>query len=154
MNLRPVTIDNALSVASRMREWDRREIYATRPDEDPVGLAHACTVHPQYAWTAHIDEDPVAVVGAHPLHPNVWTVYAFATDRFREIAFPLTKFIRNAMIPALAQFEGVRRAQCLSMAGHADAHRWLTYLGAKRQEQPLEKYGKGGEDFYVFAWLN
>lgn len=153
MNLRPVTIESAVSVAERMREWDRKEIYATRFDEDPAALAAACLHDRRYAWTAHIDEDPVAVVGAHPLHPNVWTVYAFATDRFPEIAFPLTKFIRNGMIPALAQFEGVRRAQCLSMAGHSDAHRWLTYLGAQ-QEAVLPGFGKDGQDFLVFSWLN
>lgn len=153
MNLAPITLDSAASVARRMREWDRREIYATRFTEDPLDLARHCNIFTKYTWTASLGDDPVAVLGAVPLHPNVWSVFAFATDRFPEIAFPLTKFVRNAMIPALALYEGVRRAQCLSLAGHTDAHRWLTLLGA-HQESVVPQFGKEGEDFLVFAWLN
>lgn len=150
MRTTPITFEYAHHVASRMREWDKREIYATRWNEDPVELAHDCASYGHFGWVAWGDEEPVAILGAVPMHPGCWSVFMFATNNFRHISFSLTKFVKRVMIPALAD-TGARRAQCLSMEGHEDAQKWLRLLGAT-PEEPMLDFGKNGETFIPFVW--
>ena len=60
------TLHDLLFVAHNMREWDRREIFATRWAEDPAELAVDCWRARENAWIARRDEDspPVAAIGA------------------------------------------------------------------------------------------
>lgn len=150
MHLTDVAPASVLYVAKNMRDEDALEIYATQFLDDPAAIMAATMACPAFAWVAWLGDEPVAVVGAAPLHPTVWQVYAYGTNRFEEIAYPLTKFIKRCMIPALAE-TGVRRAQCLSLASHFKAHRWLENLGAER-ESVLEGFGRDGEDFYMYFW--
>lgn len=149
MNIRPAEESAVLRVASNMREWDRREIYATRWIDDPASLARDCIMVGGLSWVAGEDQ-PIAAVGAFPICPGVWSVWMFATPRFRRIARPLTDFVTGSMVPAL-KAAGAHRAQCESMVGHDMAHGWLRRLGA-RQEGIQFGRGKGGEDFIMFAW--
>lgn len=149
MRLDELTASAVYHVAKNMRDEDALEIYATRFVDDPEELMHDTLACPAFSWVAWLDE-PIAVVGAVPMHPTVWNVYAYATPRFSEIAYPLTKFIKRGMIPRLAA-TGVRRAQCLSLASHFTAHKWLENLGATR-ESTLEGFGREGEDFYMYFW--
>lgn len=151
-SLRPLAVAAVNHVAANMRAMDREEIFATQFGDDPMSITAACMAVPQFAWTAWREDEPIAVVGAVPMHPSVWSVYAFATDRFSEIAYPLTRFVKRGMIPSLAS-SGCRRAQCLSLASHKEAHDWLTYLGAEATGQDAyRRYGRHGEDFILFVW--
>lgn len=150
MKTSAITYESALTVAAGMREWDRREIFATRWNEDPRELAAECTYFGHFGWTASHEDTPVAIVGAVPLHPGCWSVFMFATNDFRQISISLTKFIKRVMIPALVD-TSARRAQCLSLEDHTEAHAWLRVLGAY-SEQPLRDYGKNGETFIPFVW--
>jgi len=151
MHLTTVTYDAALHVAANMREWDKKEIYAVRWTDDPKEIARDCAAYGRFGWIAWHGGEPVAVVGAVPVHPGVWSVYMFATDCFRQIAISLTKFVRRVIIPALVD-TGAHRAECASMEGHAEAHRWLELLGATREGSPMMEYGKDGENFIRFVW--
>lgn len=150
MDLRPVTYQDALAVASNMRESDRREIFAGRWNDDPEELAADCLCFGSFGWIA-CEPHPIAVVGAAPLHPGVWSVYMFAGNDFLKIKLSLTKFVKRVMIPSLVEV-GAHRAECHSIDGHVEAHRWLEFLGATR-ESTRRRFGRNGEDFHCYVWL-
>lgn len=150
MWLRKLTFDDALYVARNMREWDKREIYATRWTEDPIDLAGDAMRAGAFSWCAGIDDRPVCVIGATPIHPGVWNVWMFATDDFLQMAFCLTKLVRRVMIPAVVS-AGFHRAECRSMDGHTYAQRWLEMLGFVR-ESTLVGFGRNREDFGLYVW--
>lgn len=146
----PLNFPEVLHVARNMREWDAKEIYATRWTDDPAEVAADCMAAGKFSWLAYAGDTPVAVVGAWPAHPGVWSVFMFATDDFNAVAFSLTKFIKRVMIPALVK-TGAHRAECHSIEGHEVAHRWLEFLGAKAEE-PRKFYGRNRETFICYAW--
>jgi hypothetical protein len=147
----PASFEDALSVASKMRAADRRELGATQWSDDfDEFIAHATVGCAPTAWCAH-RLCPIGIVGAAPKHPNTWQVFMYATDDFPLVGLCMTRFIVRAMIPALVA-AGARRAECYSIEGHTEAHRWLELLGATR-EATLREYGRGGEDFHVYRWL-
>jgi hypothetical protein len=147
--VQPVTHGAALFVAMNMRAADAAEIFATWPDDDRAALADRVAVRGPFAWCVGAGE-PIACIGAHEGWPGVFSAWMFATDRFPEIGFPLTRWVRRCMMPAIAA-AGAHRAHAYSMEGHDDAHRWLEGLGAVR-EATHPDFGKRGETFHVYAW--
>ena len=138
-------------ITRNMREWDRAEIYAMRWGDDPDALAADMVAISQFGFVMGVDR-PIAMVGATPLWGGVWSVWAFATDEFRLIQIGLTKFIKRRIIPALYD-AGAHRAQCWSIEGHTEAHAWLEFLSAVKQEgPPVKGLGRNGEDFRLYAW--
>lgn len=154
MKLANPSLLDVLYVTRNMREWDRRELFATRFDDDPDRLAMDVMGWGPFWWVAGGEVDgrdkAIAVIGATELWPGVWSVGMFATDDFKHIGLPLTRWVKRAMIPAIVR-QGIRRGECRSIEGHAVAHRWLEMLGAK-PEKESPKYGKGGETFITYVW--
>lgn len=150
MNLAKANLLDVLYVARNMREWDRREIFATRWNDDPDALTVEIVSRCGPCWWVAGTERAIAVIGATEIWPGVWSAGMFATDEFPKIGLSLTRWVRKSMIPLLRS-EGMHRAECRSMAGHEVAHRWLALLGAE-MESRVPNYGKGGEDFFTFAW--
>jgi hypothetical protein len=151
MTLHEPTLAAVEFVTANMREDDRREAHATRWDSDDQSLAREIVSYDtRLGWVAAWDGKPVAVIGSVQMWPNIWSCYMLATDDIRHIGKSLTKFARHGMIPAIKELGG-HRGEARSMAGHVVAHKWLETLGAVR-EGTLAAYGKGGEDFIVFAW--
>lgn len=145
------SIEDALSVARRMRDADRREVHACRWNNDDDGLAYDVVMYDTHMkWVADWNGTPTALIGAVNIWPHVWSVFMVATDDFHHIGFPLTRFVKRDMIPGIKML-GAKRAEARSMASHVTAHRWLKALGAT-QEATLRNFGKNGEDFVVFAW--
>jgi hypothetical protein len=149
MRLAKLNEPDLLYVADNMREWDRREVFATRWDDDPAALTSAILAGGEFGWVAGNDL-PVAAFGAIPTWQGNWQVWMFATDDWKDVAFDVTRFIRRIMIPSLEQC-GCHRAECRSMEGHEEAHRWLETLGAYK-ESDLPHYGRNGEMFYLYRW--
>lgn len=148
--LLPFDPDAALHVARNMREADRREIFATRYGDDPDPVVADLAQVPGFSWVAVRDGEPCAVIGARPIWPTVWGVYAFGTDRWRDVVISLTRHVRRFMVPAI-EHAGARRAICYSHAEHREAHAWLRALGAT-EEIPHPAWGRNGEDFILFSW--
>lgn len=148
MTLDEFTPQAVMQVAVNMREWDYKEIYATRWNNNPADLVADCMFARRFGWIAGLDQ-PIAVIGALPTHPGNWQVFMFATDEICRIGLPLTKFAKFAIVPALKAV-GARRLECKSMKGHRDAQRWLEVLGGKREAR-LPGYGRNGETFYQYA---
>lgn len=154
MKLRRITEGDLSFIVHNMREWDRREVYAVSSTDDPGELVdHLLANMGKFAFIAcHDDGEPVVAIGAVMGWPGFWSPWAIGTDRFAEIALPLTRFVRNEMIPAMKDL-GFRRAECFSMVGHTESHRWLAACGGCA-EYTSKSYGKNGEDFVLFAWYN
>lgn len=140
----------ALHVAENMRAVDREEIYATRYGESPEDLVDEIATVPGFSWVALRDDEACAVIGARPMWPGVWGVYAFGTDRWKDVVLTLTKHVRRFMLPGLVG-HGAHLAICWSHAKHREAHAWLTMLGA-RPEVSVPGFGRNREDFIMFAW--
>lgn len=145
----PLDLWAAEYVARRLRDADRREVFATRWAASEKALAQDMAASP-LGWVAVADYGPVAAVGAIPRWPGVWSVWMLATDDFPKCRFSLTRHVRSVIIPALRE-TGAHRAECASLASHIEAHAWLRYLGAEK-EATLRGYGRNGEDFLLFVW--
>lgn len=141
---------NLLHVADRMREWDRREVFATMWEDDTGALVRYLLSFGQVRWVVGLDE-PIAAFGCAPLWPGCWSMWLFATDDFHRIGLGVTRMVIRSIVPMLWG-GGARRLECRSMEGHVDAQRWLCTIGASR-EATLRSYGKGGEDFHVYTWV-
>jgi len=138
------------AVLENLRPADRAELAATLWDFDPAAVAEASATA-RFGFVAlAADGQPVAACGAAELWPGCYQVGLFATPRWPEVAGAVTRRIRRVLLPALLA-AGARRAQAMSDARHAAAHRWLRRLGA-RCEARLQAFGTGGEDFLLFAW--
>lgn len=149
MRVLPLSHNDVLYVAQRMREWDRREIYATQWTDDPVDLTATVMACGTFSWVCGLDR-PIAALGALPIWPGVWSVWMFGTDEVPRIGLSLTRFARRSMMAALLE-SGAHRAECRSIEGHEDAQKWLESLGARR-EATHRMAGRNGETFHTYAW--
>lgn len=151
MRLGDLSRESVAYVIDNMREWDRREIFATRWDgREAETLLNAVLATGPISWVAYDGDEPVAVFGCAPLWRGVWSMWFFATDKLPNIGLGVTKLIIRYIVPMLWD-GGAHRLQCHSMEGHVEAQRWLETLGAKR-ETTLRAYGRDGEDFHVYVW--
>ena len=150
MMLAKLNEPDLLFVADRMREWDRREVFATQWDDDAAKLVSNILAGGEFGWVAGVDGLPVAAFGAIPVWNGVWQVWMFATDDWPKVALGVTRFIKKVMIPALEEV-GCHRAECRSMDGHDVAHRWLECLGAHKESE-LPHFGRDGQTFYLYCW--
>lgn len=139
------------SITWNLREWDRREIFATRWSDDPDDLAMAALQLPEVAWVAWRDGEPVAAIGAMPAHPTMWSPWCFGTDRFGQVGLLLTRLARRVIIPVMAAAAPRVRAEVKSLDGHLDAQRWLERTFGARREATHHGYGKGGETFHTYV---
>jgi hypothetical protein len=153
IELIPSTPRDITIVAAQMREWDRREFEASAAYPSATHAALLCHYGSQpWAAIALLDGDPVAAFGAFgsPLMPQLRTAWAFGTERFRRAVPAITREVESWK-PQLVR-EGVHRIEARALAGHDLAGRWLKGLGASR-ETILKRYGTGGEDFELWAWV-
>lgn len=145
-----LSLEPLAHICANLREWDRREIFATCWTDDPAELAERTMRTGEFSWLFWLNGNPVAAIGAAPLWPGMWSMWAFGTDDFRQVALSLTKHCKRFIIPALFN-AGLRRAEAHSMAGHEEAHSWMLSLGAIA-ERRIPDFGKNGEEFIVFSW--
>lgn len=141
--------DAVAYVARNMREWDRREIFATRTDDSPERLAADALGCGPIGWVAGL-ENPIAAFGCAPMWHGVWSVWLFATDEFNRIGISVTRLVVRTIYPMMVD-AGAHRLEARSMEGHTDAQRWLEVIGAKR-EATLARFGRDRQDFHVYAW--
>jgi len=146
----PASYADLVFIARRMRALDAEEIWPVvwlkKPEDFALGIASSGGMK----FIALSGGVPVAAWGAVENRPAFWSVWMFATDRWQEVAMPVTRQIRRDMMPALIA-TGASRADCWSMDGHDVAHRWLEVLGARR-EASLEDYGPLRKTYHCYSW--
>ncbi len=155
MRVEVATPSDILDVARNMRESDLREFSAMLPVDGREPVAQeVLRRHAAYDDTicASLAGIPVAIGAVRVFRPNVATLFFLATGQFRQIAMPLTRFIRQRLFPEI-RAAGVHRIECVSIDGHEQAHRWIKILGL-RHEAVCKGYGKNGETFHQFAWVS
>lgn len=148
--LGPDHSDDVLAICQNLRTQDKREIFATRFDSEPEDLLQSTMALKDTSWIVYDDNEPIAVFGIMPIAPDVWTAYAFATDRFHKIAIGLTRFIKKGILPSLLA-TGAKQVQALVWTEYHQARKWLAGFGA-REEAVIPNLGKGGEDFALTIW--
>lgn len=135
-----------------MRLRDREEIEAVALL--PLGdLRDAQLARGEFIVAGTDDGEPVALVHFVPVTPACLQVNMIATDRFGAVALPLTKHVVREIVPRL-KAGGYRRCECRCIAGYTEAHRWLELMGARRARDPVLGFGRNGESFIEFAWIN
>lgn len=154
MRISEPTPDAVRYVALNMRERDFDEFSAVSFATDRDELARDITARygeRNDVMVADVEGEPVCVGATIMSRPNVITLLFFATDRFPEIALPITRFIKKQLFPRLVK-TGVHRIEAVSMDGYEQAQHWLRTLGLEQETGPMPGYGRNGEAFIQFAW--
>ncbi len=152
--IRDLCLRDASFIAANMRDQDLREIACLWKEWDTRALA-ACalqTAVPGMVWSLWYDGQPAAAYGfsrASAFDPDHWQAWAFGTDRFRRCVPAITRHLLD--IRQIVERD-CRRLQVITLENHDIAHGWIEALGATREGR-LRAYGRGGEDFYVYAWV-
>ena len=113
MRVEDLSIPAVAYVAERMREWDRREIFATRFDDNVEDFVRLVMATGPVSWVAGVDQ-PIAVFGCAPMWPGVWSMWFFATDEISEIGISVTRMIIRGILPMRWE-SGAHRLECKSM---------------------------------------
>ncbi len=149
------TFDDVEYVARRMRDMDRKEIYATRFTKDDESLVaelvhqiqrglYACC----YTIASKFHPRPIAIVGILLTSPSAGFANMFATDEWKKIIRDATRFVRDVVIADCIK-AGMRRVELRTLASWKQNRAWLEYLGA---EFETEIRGLCGEPFAQYAW--
>lgn len=154
MIVRDATYADILTVALAMRDADRREVFAARPNDSVEQFAHDfATAGPRFLalkslW-AYGADGPVALIGAVLRWPGVASVSMIATEAWPEIAFAATRWVLRSGLPLYVD-PHAHRCQCEAWEDNHISRRWLESLGF-RAEGLLEAYGKNRERFVQYA---
>lgn len=152
MQISPVEHEPVLYVAKHMRAIDREEIYGLRNHENPFLITNDTMAAASFSWVAWHGGWPAVVIGGRELWPGRWSMHCFGTDQFAKLGLPLTRFVKQHMLPTLFGDLGAKRLEADSLATHTDAHRWMEALGAHR-ESVKKSYGRNGETYFGFAFV-
>jgi hypothetical protein len=148
---RPVTPGAICYLIEHMRERDAREIFALRWDDDPVTLAHELTAYAGDLWRVwDVDGKPAAMAGVTPLRPGVVRLGAFGTDNWTRAVPSVLRWSWRWALPRLAA-AGYHRGEAYALATNEDGRRFIEALDGEI-EALLQGYGRGGEDFLLYAW--
>ena len=154
-SMTPITMMAVESICYRMRDADKREIYAIRPHDNAYRLAwecHSIVMAQGRGRIAWYRGRPTGFVAFTENWPGNWNVWMFGTDEFKSVVVPMVGWARREVKQILEHNSG-HRCQCESIMGHDEAHKLLRALGAKPEGPPLLGWGKGGESFQRFVWL-
>lgn len=143
------THEEILYVCQNLRDVSRNEIFLAT-DATEAEFAAAIANAPGFKWVGYHDGLPAAILGARPAHEGVWIVYGFGTDHWIDIWRDVTRTALKHLIPDV-KATGAHRAHSVTLTSATDIHRWLRLLGAT-EECVMSGYGKGQEDFTMFAW--
>lgn len=144
------TFRQVRKTARNMRDLDRREATALISD-DPDQVAYEVCNYGTPIFAVMRNRIPAYVFGTYiQPHNDVWAAWGFGTDRFPEVAFEVSYWIKRIVMPSMRE-AGIDRCECLSLAEKIDAHRWLKWLGAV-EERDITDYRHTGENFKLFAW--
>ncbi|MEQ1866558.1 MAG: hypothetical protein ABL996_18120 [Micropepsaceae bacterium] len=136
------------SILSRLRARDVEEMREQGFDADAVaaGFATPAVLARIFAHGGR----PVAVVTFHAITPKALAVSMVASDEWRSVARAMVRWGMREARPRLLAL-GFSRAECRTMAGHADAIRLLERFGFSL-ECRLPGFGASGVTFLQYAW--
>jgi hypothetical protein len=135
------------------------EAFASRPDDDRERMAREfCALLPAlkiFVLGLEVPDypvrfEPMALISAGPVAVGVGTMLWIATDDWPLIALPTHRWFFRVFRPTV-----MGKYRRVEFMGGADpvSRRWCASVGFT-EEGTAYKYGKRGEDFVYFAWLN
>jgi hypothetical protein len=139
-----------------LRPQDRDEILGLMDHDNPLMLAAQMTHQVRNSGRGRIawhKGKPAALMAFVELRPGVWEVWMCGTEDFKSVAFDLARWCRKEANDILTVCKG-HRLQATSRADYEEAHKLIRALGGKAEGAPLRKFGKGGEDYQMFVWIN
>jgi hypothetical protein len=147
----PVTSTGVAHIVRNLRPRDRCEVFALRWDDDENHLVHdVCQIAGDLWRIWSWDGEPVAVMGVVPVRPGVVVSTAFGTDKWPAVVRPATRWVRDYLIPILKN-SNFHRGEAYSLASPGNSRHWIELLGGE-VEALLKGYGRGREDFLLYAW--
>jgi hypothetical protein len=142
-------------IAFRMRESDRVEIFNLKDYDNPYQLAweaYSVVTRSGRGRIAWWKGRPTAVFAFTAHHANLWDVWMFGTDEFRNVAIDLLRYARREANEILTVCNA-KRLQCDAREGHPDAHKMLRAMGGV-PESTMRFFGKDGGHYVRYVWIN
>lgn len=143
---RPVESGDVGYIAAHLREADRQEIAATRPNADPADVIANAVLRSSHTWVA-ANGSPIAIFGVAPvsLLGSIGSPWLLATDE--AFKHPRT------LVVAGRRYISTMRALYSKLFNYVDARndksiRWLRRIGFT--VLPAVPYGVEGELFHRF----
>lgn len=152
--------EQVYDVSLNMRERDYAELIATSFANDRKELAEELSGQYgnfPFAFCFGLGGTPIGILTGVNSYPGVWSIGMWATDDLHKVSKFITKICSNEFFGAM-RVCGAHRVECHSIVGYDSVHKWLRFLGFRQQAvdgKPViqEKYGKNGEDFVIFEWV-
>lgn len=152
VEIRPAVLRDVSFIAANLRDCDRAEICCQiAPGTKPVEIASFCIGRGQ-SWTAFLYGLPSGAFGFSEISDGVLNGWAFGRPGFQRCIPSITRFVFRDVVPRWLN-NGIRRIEVRTIEGHENAHRWLEASGAQRC-CTLEDWGRGGERFFLYAWIS
>jgi hypothetical protein len=137
-------------VLGNLRDADRLEVAATIDQGSALATANLILQIPGPKWEARtVRGEPAVIGGFTPVWPGLGSGWLWGTDCWDEVALEVTRALKKHILPSL-DARGVHRIEARPMAGNVAAIRWLQIIGF-RQEAVTAQFGRGREDFILFA---
>ncbi len=136
------------SIAAKMREADRREVWASQRHR-PLEALEASLALSDLAWCALIDGQPALAFGCARLGSLLSTTgspWLLATAKIYQLR---TAFLRQSRAYLALMQERYARLENLVHAENRLSLRWLAWLGFTLEKEPRLS---NGEKFYRFYW--
>jgi hypothetical protein len=153
MIVRRSTEADVTAVLQDARQADRLELLAVSFQDDFGGVVREVVGRMKRGdsmTTFATDEGlPVAFLMQHIVRPNTLAMGMVSTNLWSVVARPATRWCVTRYRPSLAR-SGIRRIEAASHVEHEISHRWLQFLGFRR-EGLMADFGKHGEAFYLFG---
>jgi hypothetical protein len=156
VRLGPPSLAGLQHICSNLRARDRVELDAVMWEESDLKRAERWFA----MWRGEaflgqevsIGDEAVGCLMLTWISPAALAGGFIATDRWREIAGPFARHCLRKLKPRMTA-AGVRRVEARVWEGHTDARRLLEFFGGA-VEARLPAFGRNGEGFLQYAWIN
>lgn len=155
MMLLPVTPQAIAHLVVTMRDESAAEAFASRADasrpELAADIARAAPGAIAMRMIGDAEGEPACLIGVFRAGPGRATMLFLANDRAPGLLMPAHRWWKRAFVPeVLSRF---RRVEFTGSLPDTPSGRWLVWCGFAC-EGIARRYGKAGEDFAHWAWVN
>lgn len=148
--------------AAHARAIDKQEIIACGPrnmTEAGYMTWEGMELLGGIGYSVWVDDNPEFSFGFTPqsiLQPHLLAAWAWGTEKSPLCMLEINRWGKGGNgVPSLVDrldVMGCTRIEARSLHNNYDAHRWLEWVGFKK-DCDLPSWGKGGEKFVQYAWL-
>lgn len=158
LEVRAATLRDLTFTAANAREIDKEEIRASGPQtmQQAGWITWELTNRVGgVAFSVWVDGNPEFSFGftrQTPLIPGLFSGWAWGSDKTPVAMVEIHRWARtDGRLFKVLDALGVARIEARSIHNHFDAHRWLLWMGFRRETE-LKDYGVNRERFVLFGW--